>query len=387
MYTCARICIKVHFSFYFLLKMVKIHVLIACLLMANYFMLHQAIIPPQNLTTDLSALLEFKSHISLDPFGFLDNWSSTTFVCNWTGISCAFKSQRVTALNLSNWSLRGIIPPHLGNLTFLTSLDFSHNNFSGFIPLQLANLISLKQMNVGYNNLSGEIPSWFGNLQEIRFLLLNNNAFSGAIPLSLGNISNLEKLNLGYNLLEGNIPKGIGNLSNLRTLTFRGNQLTGSIPSGIFNISLEEIDFAENSLSGTLPIDICNHQLKQIKGLNLSVNQFQGEIPSELYNCRDLEHVSLSYNQFNGRIPRTLGYLVKLKDLSLGGNIFTGVNSISTSNLCSYLGVMRKFANSVFVHLQSYLHFYSFLAIPKLHCNLCYVKILCDALLSIFSPR
>nr|XP_027101781.1 probably inactive leucine-rich repeat receptor-like protein kinase At3g28040 [Coffea arabica] len=89
-------------------------------------------------------------------------------------------------------------------------------------------------------------------------------------------------------------------------------------------MSLEEIDFAENSLSGSLPIHICNHPLEQIKGLNLSVNQLQGSIPSELYKCRDLEHLSLSNDQFNGRIPRTLGYLDKLKDLSIGGNNFTG---------------------------------------------------------------
>ncbi|KAL3538477.1 hypothetical protein ACH5RR_001843 [Cinchona calisaya] len=283
--------------------------LFVALFTANCLALSLASTPAQNVTTDVSALLEFKNLIPSDPFSNLANWSSTNFVCNWQGISCNLQNQRVMALNLSNLSLTGTIAPHLGNLTFLTSLDLSFNNFSGFIPSELA------------------------NLQQLQLLHLNNNSFSGAIPLSLSNISNLEGLNLEYNFLEGSIPQGIGNLSNLKTLTLGHNQLTGSLPYGIFNMSfLEEIDLTENSLSGSLPLDICNYRSK-VKKLYLSMNQIQGAIPQFIYKCRDLEHLSLSYNQLLGTIPRTLGYLSKLKDLSIGANTFEGGIPLEIGNL------------------------------------------------------
>ncbi|GLU13910.1 hypothetical protein SLE2022_305170 [Rubroshorea leprosula] len=52
-----------------------------------------------NLTTDQSALLEFKAHITSDPLNILfSNWSSATPVCNWFGVSCGDLHHRVTIL-------------------------------------------------------------------------------------------------------------------------------------------------------------------------------------------------------------------------------------------------------------------------------------------------
>lgn len=318
-----------------IIQMDTTYVLFAAIMMANCFQLSKAIMPVQNLSTDELSLLEFRNQITSDPYRSLANWSSTTHVCNWIGVSCDLH-QRIIALNLSDWSLIGTISPHLVNLTSLTSLDISHNNFSGFIPNELSNLHGLKQLNLGNNNLSGEIPSWLGTFTELQLLVLDNNRFTGIIPVPLCNISKLERLDLGYNFLEGRIPQGVANISNLRTLALGYNQLSGSIPSGIFNLTfLQAIDLTKNSLSGTLPMDICNHPSK-LQGLYLSYNHLQGEIPSQLDKCRDLEHLSLSYNQFNDKIPKTLGYLTKLIRLYIGGNIFSGIiwtPSISFSSI------------------------------------------------------
>ncbi|KAK9016527.1 hypothetical protein V6N11_079023 [Hibiscus sabdariffa] len=63
-----------------------------------------------NISTDQSALRALKSYITHDPHNFLTtNWSSSTSVCNWIGVTCGSKHRRVTALDLSNMDLTGTI--------------------------------------------------------------------------------------------------------------------------------------------------------------------------------------------------------------------------------------------------------------------------------------
>ncbi|KAK8972096.1 hypothetical protein V6N11_061904 [Hibiscus sabdariffa] len=169
-----------------------------------------------NISTDQSALRALKSYITHDPHNFLTtNWSSSTSVCNWIGVTCGSKHRRVTALDLSNMDLIGTIPSQLGNLSFLASLDIRHNSFHGSLPIELAKLHRLRYLNFGNNSFNGEIPSWFGYFAQLQSLYLYMNNFSGVIPSSLGNLSKLEKLILFNNDLKGQLPITIGNLSNL----------------------------------------------------------------------------------------------------------------------------------------------------------------------------
>ncbi|KAL2514807.1 LRR receptor-like serine/threonine-protein kinase FLS2 [Forsythia ovata] len=287
-----------------------------------------------NLTTDQEALVAFKTRIISDPNNILvNNWSTNTSICNWIGVSCSRKWQRVTALDFSNFSFSGTIAPHLGNLTFLSYLNIGSNNFTGIIPLELSHLRRLKEINMGSNNFIGVVPSWLGTIPELQHILLDDNSFSGSIPKSLRNNSKLRTLQLAYNFLNGNIPQEICNLSTLENLSLRYNMLTGSIPFGIFNMSsLRELGLANNSLSDGLPNDICNG-IPELTVLSLSNNQLYGEIPSNIYNCRYLEDLSLSFNHFNGRIPSAIGSLNMLQELYLGYNNFVGGIPLEMGNL------------------------------------------------------
>ncbi|KAE8725252.1 Serine-threonine protein kinase [Hibiscus syriacus] len=169
-----------------------------------------------NITTDESALLSLKSHITHDPHNLLaTNWSTSTSVCNWIGVTCGSRHHRVTALDLSSMDLTGTIPSQLGNLSFLASLSIRHNSFHGSLPIELTNLHRLKYLNFGNNSFSGVIPSWFGNFAQLQSLFLYWNNFTGVIPSTLGNLSKLENLILYNNSLQGQIPMTLGNLSNL----------------------------------------------------------------------------------------------------------------------------------------------------------------------------
>ncbi|KAL5560744.1 hypothetical protein UlMin_036955 [Ulmus minor] len=134
-----------------------------------------------NITTDQSALLALKAQITHDPQNILStNWSTSTPVCNWVGVTCGLRHHRVTVLKLSYFGLTGTIPPHLGNLSFLTQLRFRNNSFYGSLPIELTHLRRLKFISFGYNDFTGEIPSWLCSFPKLESLFQYGNQFSGS---------------------------------------------------------------------------------------------------------------------------------------------------------------------------------------------------------------
>ncbi|KAL3520047.1 hypothetical protein ACH5RR_018196 [Cinchona calisaya] len=78
----------------------------------------------KNIITDQSALLGLKAKNAPGHDNILaKNWSSRISVCNWIGVTCSSRQQRVVALNISTMNLIGSIPKELGNLSVLVSLD------------------------------------------------------------------------------------------------------------------------------------------------------------------------------------------------------------------------------------------------------------------------
>lgn len=144
------------------------------------------------------ALLAFKSHISFEPENPLShNWSTTTYFCNWMGVTCSAYYQRVIALNLPNIDLTGTIPPYI--LSFLVSINFSGNNFSGPLPDEPSHLHRLKSSLICSTAI---LVDFFQHGLEHYLgwhILLEDNGFTGRIPPSLSNISNLETLSLSTN--------------------------------------------------------------------------------------------------------------------------------------------------------------------------------------------
>ena len=164
-----------------------------------------------NITTDQSALLALKHHIDGPYKRLASNWSTSTSVCHWMGITCGERHHRVIALNLSHMSLSGTIAPQVGNLTFLSHLSFRNNNFHGSLPNELAALRRLEIVSFGLNNFSGVLPSWLGFLPKLQELYAYTNSFEGTIPASLGNLSSLQILHLSENKLSGWMPSTIYN--------------------------------------------------------------------------------------------------------------------------------------------------------------------------------
>ena len=183
-----------------------------------------------DLVSDCNSLLE--AIVTLKGQATL-NWSPSTLITSWDGVTVEGSPARVTKLTLTRRGLFGTLPPELGNLSKLTYIYISSNHLSGGIPAELSRLTELTTLLLGNNELTGNIPRELGSLANLTRLLLNSNQLSGAIPPELGNLANLTELNLGWNRLTGEIPSDLGNLSKLERLTLTVNQLTGCVPANL----------------------------------------------------------------------------------------------------------------------------------------------------------
>ncbi len=101
------------------------------------------------------------------------------------------------------------------------------------------------------------------------------------------------------------------------------NELNGTIPSELGSLAyLEDLDLSKNQLSGTIPIDLGN--LTNLKVLSLYTNRLSGGIPSELGHLSNLELLALFENSLRGTIPLELAELDNLRWLMLSDNQLSG---------------------------------------------------------------
>ncbi|KAH0719291.1 hypothetical protein KY285_015322 [Solanum tuberosum] len=312
-----------------------------------------------NISTDQSSLLALKSHITSDPFHVLStNWSSSTSVCDWIGITCSSRHQRVIALNISNMGFSGTIPPQLGNLSFLVSLDLSKNDLQGELPSDLSHLRRLRVINLSYTNFTGEIPIGIATLPSlIRFSMGYNKLLNGSNVLSKFNFSTLEyldlrnsgltgdfpsdlchrlprlqKLALGNNMLSGEVPRNISECSELQLLMLFQNNFVGTIPREIGNLQLlQHLDLADNTLKGTIPDEIGH--LYNLKNIFMDKNYLTGSIPLTLFNISSLEMLYMNDNKLEGPLPRQVGNLTMLAWFDLSNNYLAGVIPHEVGNL------------------------------------------------------
>lgn len=160
----------------------------------------------QAINPDGAVLLNFRNAI-VNSDGVLNQWRpEDPDPCKWKGVTCDWKTKRVSILSLTNHKLSGPISPDLGKLQHLTLLMLHNNNFYGTIPSELGNCTQLQEIHLQGNYLSGLIPGELGNLSELQALDISSNSLSGNIPLSLGKLNKLVTFNISNNFLVGPIP-------------------------------------------------------------------------------------------------------------------------------------------------------------------------------------
>lgn len=310
-----------------------------------------------------------------------DGWFSEDSVCTWEGVVC-HDDGMVQTVDLSNYNLKGTVPPEVGlleammqffagrneidgvipealfSLKILQAVDLSVNLITGPIPPAVGSSVELRELNLQENQLSGRISQLIGNAAALEVLSMGGNQIVGSIPTSFFKLGNLTFLDIGGNDLTGSIPTEIGNLQNLTSLTLGPNQFQGDIPSTIGALTkLEYLNVREiPELSGRLPavygrnltelVDLIITQtkvsgnietdfgaLQKLVQMDLSNNQLRGTIPTQLGNLQSLVILNLGNNFLEGPIPTTLGTLGSIEQLNLNNNVLTGDVPIQIADL------------------------------------------------------
>nr|GMD87339.1 probable LRR receptor-like serine/threonine-protein kinase At3g47570 [Ipomoea batatas] len=331
--------------------------------------------------SDHTALLSFKANMIGDPLP-LQSWNESTHFCNWVGITCARKHQRVVTIDLESSNLQGSLSPAIGNLSFLRELWLPNNTlagmipkemgrltrlsvlvletnvFSGEIPINLSHCVSLTQFYLGNNNLTGTFPLEFRSLSKLEYLSVFTNHLMGEIPAYIGNFSSLKILSFGENNFKGKIPTSFGCLQKVFIIYASFNYLTSTIPISIFNLSsLVAFNVQENKLEGYLPSNL-GSTLPNLEEFLIGSNLLRGRLPISMSNATALQYFDVRYNDFYGGVPSFSGLRLKflsLIDNPLGNGKSTDLDFMSsllnsTATLvtlalakCNFGGVLPRF--------------------------------------------
>ncbi|RZC63747.1 hypothetical protein C5167_025534 [Papaver somniferum] len=356
-----------------------------------------------------SNLLQGKYPILPSPSAIILDYSLN----NYTSMIQNISSYLSVAIyfSLSGNQLSGEIPKSICEASYLQVLDLSHNNLSGEILPCLVNISSLGVLNLRGNHFDGVIPETFPENCTLKTLDLNRNQLEGQLPRSLANCKKLEVLDLGNNQLTGDFPSWLGSMTNLRVLVLRSNIFRGPLgnQAGSKFPKLQIVDISSNKFTGTLssecflswagmmvskdeaqsdhkrnmilgfkvlPLTRLYYQdavmvtskgldmelvkiLKVFSSIDLSNNEFEGEIPETIGNLISLYVLNFSRNVLTGPIPSTIGNLEQLESLDLSHNNLAGDIPYQLAQL-SFLSVLNLSFNNLTGRIPSGNQFQTF---------------------------
>ncbi|KAL6314303.1 hypothetical protein AAG906_018999 [Vitis piasezkii] len=273
------------------------------------------------------ALLRLKQLFSIDvsasssddcnlaSFAKTDTWKEGTNCCSWDGVTCNRVTGLVIGLDLSCNSL--FLLPHLRrlNLAFndfnkssisakfgqfrrMTHLNLSFSGFSGVIAPEISHLSNLVSLDLS-------IYSGLG-LETSSFIALAQN------PTKLRNFI-YEKVWISRPAISRFHSSVLGNLTQITHLDLSRNQFDGEI-SNVFNkirklifiasldnlTKLSFLDLSNNNLEGIIPSHV--KELSSLSDIHLSNNLLNGTIPSWLFSLPSLIRLDLGHNKLNGHI-------------------------------------------------------------------------------------
>ena len=143
--------------------------------------------------------------------------------------------------------------------------------------------------------------------------------------------------------LTGQLPQTMGYMTDLINvaLLLNGPEFGGELPSSLFQLrNLNTIHVEYNfGMNWSLPSNVQVDDETQLERLLLKRNSFVGTIPSWIVELEQLQTLDLSMNTFEGAIPEAIGDLSSIKYLNLMENNLTEAIPSSLGN-CSSIEVL-----------------------------------------------
>jgi hypothetical protein len=246
---------------------------------------------------------------------FFDSWDDARSPCAYAGVVCAPDED-----DPASGALRVAV------LTLGTGMADSPG-LAGTLPASLASLAALTDLVLYPGSVSGAIPADIGSgTRRLRLLSLSGNRLTGQVPESLAGLPDLHTLDLGNNRLEGAIPTGLllPSSPSLKVLILANNGgLSGQIPAQFSSSQLFHVDLSRNAITGTLP-----PLPPTIRYFSVAANAMEGSLDGVFgdgsNNPADLAFLDLSMNNFSGSIPPEVFALPSATSLLLSRNNFTG---------------------------------------------------------------
>ncbi|KAB2057504.1 hypothetical protein ES319_A11G173500v1 [Gossypium barbadense] len=159
-------------------------------------------------------------------------------------------------------------------------------------------------------------------------------------------------LNLSNMGIKGTIGPQFGNLSFLVSLNLSGNNFHGELPRELASLRrLKLVDLSDNALSGEIPAWFGN--LTALQQLYLGGNRFQGEIPWEIGKLAALEKFGVQNMSLVGQLPSSIFNISSLKEIRVYNNSISGY---IPSDMCDHLHHLQVFEisiNKFFGHIPS----------------------------------
>ncbi|XP_052622418.1 receptor-like protein EIX2 [Lactuca sativa] len=247
------------------------------------------------------ALLKFKQSVE-DPFGMLSSWVGNE-CCMWEGIQCDGVTGNVQRLHLKGDDycllVGNKVSSSLAELRHLKYLDLSQNYFQG-----------------------SRIPEFIGSLKHLSYLNLSDAGFEATYScLGVGNVSFIcsEQERVALLKFKQSVEDPFGMLS-----SWVGNECCmweriqcDGVTGNVQRLHLKADDYyyiSGNKVSSSLA------ELRHLKYLDLSGNNFYGIIPEFIGSLKQLTYLNLSDADFQGIIPPRIGNLSNLKVLDLSSN-------------------------------------------------------------------
>ncbi|PQQ01431.1 LRR receptor-like serine/threonine-protein kinase GSO1 [Prunus yedoensis var. nudiflora] len=268
----------------------------------------------------------------------------------------------LTGLYLNANQLSGKIPESIGQMSQLEDIDFSINSLEGVVSeTHFSKLSKLKYLDLSSNSLvlnfhsdwvppfqldyinlasckvGPVFPKWLQTQKDSFQLDISNAGISDILPSWFWrNFRNAAVINLSQNLIRGIFTNLTVEFTYNLELHLRSNQIEGPIPSTLLQASY--LDLSNNKISGSLSF-LCESAYMNLTFLNLSSNNFYGNLPDCWSHLVALVMLDLSYNAFSEKIPMTIGSLWRIETLKLRSNKFVGELPSSLKN-CTRLQVI-----------------------------------------------